>query len=191
MSWVVVVRYNHYQVAISPGADGDMVDFDGNVLRVQSDWGPGEPLFRGAVGGADICVQIDRKGVAYRLFHAGAEIDVQVLSARAAELAAGMPVNLMEILAITQVFERRVINQYAVHGRAEGTHELVKSTIERIVEDEKWHIKWIRDALKNMEPEYGKGTIDDTVQRFLAADREVYEQTVREHEERVRELLEK
>ena len=105
--------------------------------------------------------------------------------------AAGMPVNIMEILAITQVFERRVINQYAVHSRGAGVHELVKTTIDRIVEDEKWHIKWIRDALKNMEPEYGKDTIDDTVERFLQADREVYESTVREHEERIGELFPK
>lgn len=103
--------------------------------------------------------------------------------------AAGMPVNIMEILAITQVFERRVINQYAVHSRAEGIHDLVKSTIERIVEDEKWHIRWIRDALKEMEPTYGQETIATTIERFLEADREVYEKTVREHEERVRELL--
>ena len=103
--------------------------------------------------------------------------------------AAGMPVNIMEILAITQVFERRVINQYAVHSRAEGIHALVKGTIDRIVEDEKWHIKWIRDALRSMEPEYGKATIDDTIERFLQADREVYEKTVREHEERVKELI--
>src|SRR5207244_5261114 len=31
--------------------------------------------------------------------------------------AAGMPANLMEILAITQIFERRVVNQYARHSR--------------------------------------------------------------------------
>jgi rubrerythrin len=103
--------------------------------------------------------------------------------------AAGMPVNIMEILAITQVFERRVINQYAVHSRADGIHALVKNTIDRIVEDEKWHIKWIRDALKNMESDYGKNTIDETIERFLQADAEVYAKTVREHEERVRELM--
>ena len=105
--------------------------------------------------------------------------------------AAGMPVNIMEILAITQVFERRVINQYAVHGRAEGIDPLVRGTIDRIVEDEKWHIKWIRDALRGMESEYGKDTIEATMERFLEADREVYAQTVREHEERVKELLAK
>lgn len=103
--------------------------------------------------------------------------------------AAGMPVNIMEILAITQVFERRVINQYALHSRADGINTVVKQTIERIVEDEKWHIRWIRDALREMEPEYGKETIGETIERFLAADREVYEKTILEHEERVRELI--
>lgn len=103
--------------------------------------------------------------------------------------AADMPANIMEILAITQVFERRVINQYAVHSRAQDIDPLIKETIERIVEDEKWHIRWIRDALKDMEPTYGKDTIDTTIERFLEADREVYAKTVREHEERVRELL--
>ncbi len=102
--------------------------------------------------------------------------------------AAGMPVNIMEILAITQVFERRVINQYALHARVKGIDAAVKETIERIVQDEKWHIRWIRDALREMEPEYGKETIDDTIERFLQADREVYEKTILEHEERVKEL---
>lgn len=105
--------------------------------------------------------------------------------------AAGMPANLMEILAITQVFERRVINQYAVHSRVEGLNGVVRDTIERIVADEKWHIRWIRDALRAMEPDYGKDTIDATMARFLRADREVYEKTVREHAERVEELMRK
>jgi hypothetical protein len=36
--------------------------------------------------------------------------------------AAGMPVNMMEILAITQVFERRVMNQYKRHSQVPGMH---------------------------------------------------------------------
>ena len=98
------------------------------------------------------------------------------------------PVNIMEILAITQVFELRVINQYAVHSRADGVHELVKSTIDRIVEDEKWHIQWIRDALKEMEADYGADNIRDTLKRFTLADREVYQKTAQEHQERIGDL---
>ena len=102
---------------------------------------------------------------------------------------AGMPVNMMEILAITQVFERRVINQYARHERIPGIQPQVQETLSKIMEDEKWHIQWIRDALKVMEPEYGKDTIDATLRRFTEADRRVYEQTMNEHAERIQHLL--
>jgi len=104
-------------------------------------------------------------------------------------VAAGMPVNIMEILAITQVFERRVINQYKRHSRTVGTHQDVCQTIARIMQDERRHIQWIRNALQEMEPEYGKDHIETTMQRYMQADVEVYRKTMREHEERVRHLI--
>jgi bacterioferritin (cytochrome b1) len=103
--------------------------------------------------------------------------------------AAGLPANLMEILAITLVFERRVINQYARHLAAPALRPEVKATIERIMADERWHVQWVRDALAGMEDRYGKGTIAETLQRFKEADREVYAKTLAEHEERLGFLL--
>ena len=102
---------------------------------------------------------------------------------------AGMPANMMEVLAITQVFERRVINQYARHQRVPGVQPEVQDTLARIMEDEKWHIQWVREALKAMEPEYGKESIEATLKRFTEADRQVYEQTMAEHAARVQRLL--
>ena len=102
--------------------------------------------------------------------------------------AAGLPVNLMEVLAVTQVFESRVINQYARHQRASGLHPIVGETLERIMEDEKWHVEWVRRALRAMEPEYGKERIEKTIRHFREADEEVYRKTVLEHEERVAHL---
>lgn len=102
--------------------------------------------------------------------------------------AAGMPTNLMEILAITQVFEKRVVAQYALHRRSPDVPGVVAGTIDTIMEDEKWHIEWIRDALKDMEDDYGAANIRDTLRRFTLADREVYQQTAREHAERIGEL---
>jgi bacterioferritin (cytochrome b1) len=99
--------------------------------------------------------------------------------------AAGMPTNLMEILAITQVFERRVVNQYAKHLRVPGLNPVVGDTLRRIMGDERWHIDWVRDALKAMEPEYGADHVRDTIRRMVDADREVYQKTIQEHEERV------
>jgi len=102
--------------------------------------------------------------------------------------AAGMPANLMEILAITHVFEKRVVGQYALHSKSPNVPEIVKRTIGTIMEDEKWHIQWIRDALKGMESEYGASNIKATLKRFTEADREVYRKTAEEHSERIGEL---
>lgn len=102
--------------------------------------------------------------------------------------AAGLPANLMEVLALTQVFEGRVINQYARHLGAPGLHAFVKETLERIMEDERWHLSWVRGALQAMEPEYGKGEVEAAITRFREADQEVYRKTVQEHEERIAHL---
>jgi bacterioferritin (cytochrome b1) len=103
--------------------------------------------------------------------------------------AIGIPTNVMEVLAITQVFERRVINAYARHERMPNLDPIVKETINRIMDDEKWHIEWIKNALKSLEPEYGKDHIDQTIKRYLLADKEIYAKTMQELEERYDDLL--
>ena len=102
--------------------------------------------------------------------------------------AAGMPANLMEILAITQVFEKRVVSQYTLHAKSPNLPAIVGETIKTIMKDEQWHIRWIRDALKDMETEYGADNIKDTLKRFTLADREVYQKTALEHQERIGDL---
>jgi len=102
--------------------------------------------------------------------------------------AAGMPTNLMEILAITQVFEKRVVSQYTLHAKSPNVPDIVGDTIKTIMKDEQWHLRWIRDALKDMEAEYGADNIKDTLKRFTLADREVYEKTALEHQERIGDL---
>lgn len=102
--------------------------------------------------------------------------------------AVGLPANLMEVLAITQVFERRTINHYARHRKLKGTHPLVCETIGKIMADEGWHLEWVSAALRDMEPEYGHEHVRDTVARFLRADEEVYGKTLKEHGERMQRL---
>jgi bacterioferritin (cytochrome b1) len=103
--------------------------------------------------------------------------------------AAGLPANLMEVLAITQIFERRVINQYTRHSNAPDLAAPVLRTLEKIMKDEVWHIQWVKDALASLEPEYGKDAIEKTIERCRAADREVYAKTSQEHEERLEALF--
>lgn len=101
---------------------------------------------------------------------------------------AGMPANMMEILALTHVFEKRVIRQYALHSRVPELHPEISGTLSKIMDDEKWHLSWVHEALTKMEPEFGKEYIDQTIKKFWDADQEVYNRTMKEHEERVRDL---
>jgi hypothetical protein len=103
--------------------------------------------------------------------------------------AAGLPGNIMEILAITQVFEKRVIGQYALHRALPGLPPEVEATLQRIMQDEKWHIQWVGDALVSLEAEYGKEHIAKTIERCAAADRKVYEKTLDEHSGRLETLI--
>jgi bacterioferritin (cytochrome b1) len=102
--------------------------------------------------------------------------------------AAGAPTNMMEILGITQVFEKRVVNQYARHSRIPGINPIIRETLSKIMLDEKWHIQWINEALQAMEPKYGKDLINQTLKRFYEADAEVYRKTTQEHEQRLAHL---
>jgi len=99
--------------------------------------------------------------------------------------AVGMPANLMEVMAITQVFEKRVIGQYHQHLRLPGTHTAIRQTIRRIMLDERWHVRYVRDALAAMAARYGQELIDETLARFTAADEAVYASTLAEHADRL------
>jgi bacterioferritin (cytochrome b1) len=103
--------------------------------------------------------------------------------------AAGMPTNIMEILGITLIFEKRVIGQYALHHKVENLNPVVKATIEKIIDDEKWHIEWVTKALKDLEGEYGEEHVKNTLKRFREADQEVYQKTIQEHSERINSIL--
>ncbi len=70
---------------------GHDVTFQGALYAVRSPWHFGELLFTGTVNNAPVSVQVERRGVGYRLIHAGSQTDVLVLSRREAELHALMP----------------------------------------------------------------------------------------------------
>jgi propionyl-CoA carboxylase alpha chain len=89
--WVVVMGRDNYSITVLPVDGGYDVYHDGTILRVSTSWQFGQPLFRGHINGADVCIQVERRHLVYRLFHWGTQIDVRVLSARAAELLARMP----------------------------------------------------------------------------------------------------
>ncbi|MDZ5648405.1 acetyl/propionyl/methylcrotonyl-CoA carboxylase subunit alpha [Nitrospirillum sp. BR 11828] len=92
-SWVVRCGRDNHPAEVATVDDGHDVTLDGRTYAVRNaDWHPGQSLWAGTVDGHALAVQVDGTGIGYRLFHGGAELEVQVLTARAAEFAALMPI---------------------------------------------------------------------------------------------------
>ncbi|RIK87646.1 MAG: acetyl/propionyl-CoA carboxylase subunit alpha [Planctomycetota bacterium] len=89
--WVVMVGGEKHHVSVTPAPVGHDVTYLGVTRRVVSDWQFGNPIFRGKVDGREICMQVERLNLGYRLLHWGVVAHVTVLSSRAAELLARMP----------------------------------------------------------------------------------------------------
>ncbi len=99
--------------------------------------------------------------------------------------AAGIPASLMEVLAITQVFEVRAIRQYGLHLKIPHLHPLIQDTLMKIMQDEKWHLSWVDAALKDMEAQYGQEAIAAAIKKYRQADQEVFAETLKEHAARM------
>jgi len=89
--WVVVMNGDKYAITVLPTDGGYNVSHNGNTYLVETAWQFGQPLFHGRINGNEVCVQVERRHLTYRLFHWGTQVDVRVLSARAADLLARMP----------------------------------------------------------------------------------------------------
>lgn len=105
--------------------------------------------------------------------------------------AGGLPVNMMEILALTNVFEKRVLKQYTHHMKLPNIHPVIKNTISRIAEDEKWHIRWINKALNEMKQKYGEEKVNRKIQHYKAADQEIYKDFITENRQRLDYVMHK
>ncbi len=90
----------------------------------------------------------------------------------AAEL--GHPAVLLEVLALTQVFERRVYRHFTEHLRRPGTHPAVRATLRRMLHDERGHLVWVRrwlDRQAASRPE----RVAEVMRRYAEVDRRVYD----------------
>jgi len=88
--------------------------------------------------------------------------------------AVGNPTNLLEVLALTQVFERRVVRHFRAHLSWPGTHPEVKRTLQQLIAEEAGHIRWVKDRLDAYAAANGQAVVDEMMERFNRVDEEVY-----------------
>ena len=86
--WVVSLQGESYPVSIHADHDGSTITFaDGQALRVESGWTPGQPLARLTVNGKPLVIKIAKIPMGFRMRLRGAELKVHVQTPRQKDLA--------------------------------------------------------------------------------------------------------
>jgi len=91
----------------------------------------------------------------------------------------GHPVGVLHVLALTQIFERRVYRHFTEHLRRPGTHPVVQSALRQMLEEEKDHLSWVKSWLDQQALTRGS-EVQEIMRRYTAVDRQVYDALTRE-----------
>jgi acyl carrier protein len=86
----------------------------------------------------------------------------------------GDPSSVLEVLALSQIFERRVVRHFRAHLSWPGTHPAVKRTLQQLIDDEVGHIRWVKDRLDAHAASHGDGAVKEMLDRFQRVDDQVY-----------------
>jgi len=94
--YVVVVNGEYIPLKVVPvgqlGAEeGCDIDLNGNILAVRSIWQIGEPVLRCSINAYPRRFKVERNRLGYKIYHLGAEVEVNVYRAEVAEMAKRMP----------------------------------------------------------------------------------------------------
>jgi demethoxyubiquinone hydroxylase (CLK1/Coq7/Cat5 family) len=85
----------------------------------------------------------------------------------------GIRLGLIEVLCLTQVFERRVYRHFIEHARMPGVHPTVRATLERMVDEEQHHLSWVK-AWLDQRTGVEQIAAREAMRRFTEIDARVY-----------------
>jgi propionyl-CoA carboxylase alpha chain len=84
-------KMDYVATSVHETARGYEVTVDGSVYKIDSDWNPGQIIYKASVNGREIALQVERMGMFYRLQFDGVRVDSMVLTPQAAEMQKLMP----------------------------------------------------------------------------------------------------
>jgi bacterioferritin (cytochrome b1) len=85
----------------------------------------------------------------------------------------GTPISMLEILALTQVFERRVYRHFTLHLGQPGVHPAVAATLARMLEEERGHLSWVKKWL-DRQASVRPAEVREVMRRYAEVDERVY-----------------
>jgi demethoxyubiquinone hydroxylase (CLK1/Coq7/Cat5 family) len=85
----------------------------------------------------------------------------------------GTPISMLEVLALTQIFERRVYRHFTLHLRQSGLHPAVAATLTRMLDEERGHLSWVKKWLDRQSVSRGQ-EVREVMRRYAEIDEQVY-----------------
>lgn len=87
----------------------------------------------------------------------------------------GLPKNTLEVLALTQILEKRVMSHFTYHLSLPQAHPIVKSTLQKMIDDEKGHLSWVKVELDKYAANHGIQDIEKLMKQLEEIDQKVYD----------------
>jgi hypothetical protein len=85
----------------------------------------------------------------------------------------GTPISMLEILALTQVFERRVYRHFTLHLRQPGVQPAVAATLRRMLDEERGHLTWVKHWL-DKQSAVRPVEVREVMRKYAEVDERVY-----------------
>ena len=82
--WVVLMQGQRFHLTVNLVNGGCDITYQGKSSYLRTNWKLGEILLRGTWNGTQICVEVERMGLKYRVMHWGTQVDAIVMTGRAA-----------------------------------------------------------------------------------------------------------
>jgi demethoxyubiquinone hydroxylase (CLK1/Coq7/Cat5 family) len=80
---------------------------------------------------------------------------------------------MLEILALTQVFERRVYRHFTEHLRQANLHPVIATTLRRMLDEERGHLTWVKHWL-DKQSATRPTEVREVMRRYADADELIY-----------------
>lgn len=90
----------------------------------------------------------------------------------------GLPQNALEILALTQTFEKRTLAHFKRHRDMDNVHPRIKEALQKMIEDESGHISWVKKELDNYDDQE---RVQELMSNLQAIDERVYSRLEANH----------
>ncbi|MCB1910638.1 MAG: acetyl-CoA carboxylase biotin carboxylase subunit [Zoogloeaceae bacterium] len=92
--WVALMGDKNYELEVQDIEGGKAFTCGDKRYEIRSDWTFRDLIFNATINGEPICLQIERRGLRYRVSHFGLQVEPMVMTPRAARLLALMPKKL-------------------------------------------------------------------------------------------------